>query len=107
MNRIRSITDKKFKKYLPQIIRILEESITDQKAKAYLFGSRVRNEAHHTSDFDLAIESNLLKRIELINLKDAFYESTIPYKVDVVHLNRVNNKLKTEVYREGVLVWEN
>jgi predicted nucleotidyltransferase len=91
----KTITDEKFMKYLPRIVRILEESITDQKAKVYLFGSRVRNEAHHASDFDLAIESDDLKRIELINLKDAFHESTIPYKVDIVHLKRINNKLKT------------
>jgi predicted nucleotidyltransferase len=102
-----TIADEKFRKYLPQIVRILEESLNNKKTKVYLFGSRVKNEAHHASDFDLAIESSDLKRIELINLKEVFHESTIPYKVDVVHLGRINNNLKTEIQREGTLIWEN
>jgi predicted nucleotidyltransferase len=102
-----TIADEKFRKYLPQIVRILEESLNNKKVKVYLFGSRARNEAHHASDFDLAVESCDLKRIELINLKEAFYESTIPYKVDMVDLNRINGGLKTEIQREGALIWEN
>lgn len=101
------LLDPKTRKYLPQIIKILRKSFSGHNAKVYLFGSRARDETHYASDFDLAIDSDVLKEIDLINLKEAFHESTIPYKVDVVSLREISEGLKSEIEHEGILIWEN
>ena len=104
----RTVTKKPFiDRYQAMIIEILEEKLAGMKAKVYLYGSRARGTEYEVSDIDLAIKSKDLSAIQLSQLKEAFHESHIPYKIDLVDFNKVDKDLKENVQKEGILVWEN
>lgn len=61
----------------------------------YVFGSRAKGKARQTSDLDLAIDAHRkLTLSEEIALKEAFDESDMPMKVDVVDLNAVSDTFR-------------
>lgn len=86
--------------------RILENLVPDKTVWA--FGSRVEDRAKDHSDLDLAIVSDTALSIDEIGrLREAFAESDIPFRVDIVDTASVSGKLKDrieavhEVVREG------
>jgi predicted nucleotidyltransferase len=57
-------------------------------ARAFVFGSRVRGGARPYSDLDLAIEWDRPLGLDLAGqISEAFSESDLPYKVDVLDLS--------------------
>ena len=65
------------------VLRILAEHIPNREVWA--FGSRVRKNAKKFSDLDLAIIGNEpLADVVLADLNEAFRESNLPFKVDVI-----------------------
>ncbi len=101
------ITDSKVNKYREQITDILENRFKNQKVKVYLYGSRAKGEAYDASDIDLAVQSPDTISTELRKVKEAFFESTIPYRIDAVNLDEVDEKFKESILKEVVLFWEN
>ncbi|WP_027087488.1 nucleotidyltransferase family protein [Cohnella panacarvi] len=82
--------------------------LTGKPAKAYLFGSWARSEEKKTSDIDIAIEfetDDESNHVTLATLRNAAHESTIPYKMDIVYLNKADEYIIDKVRKEGVL-WE-
>lgn len=67
-----------------QIVKtILYTHVPD--CEVWAFGSRTKQSARNTSDLDLCIRGEKPLGFSLLAaLKDAFSESNIPYKVDVV-----------------------
>jgi predicted nucleotidyltransferase len=62
---------------------ILQRNIPNHKVLA--FGSRVTGKARQYSDLDICIiGANPLTLKELINLKEAFSESDLPIRVDII-----------------------
>ena len=67
----------------------------------YVFGSRAKNTTRFNSDIDLAIESKM--RIDqniLIDLKESFSNSDLPYSVDIVDLNHISESFKELINQE-------
>jgi predicted nucleotidyltransferase len=63
-----------------------------------VFGSRVKGNAKKYSDIDLAIVGTKklgLKRLD--ELKEAFDESDLPYRVDVLDYHAVNENFKKNI----------
>ncbi len=57
--------------------------------EAFVFGSRVRRSSDHTSlkphaDLDIALRGEPLRPDAMFTLRDAFSESDLPFRVDVV-----------------------
>jgi len=77
----------------------------DPGTQVILFGSRAAGTAHATSDYDFALkaESQIPMRT-LFAIKEAFHESTIPFKVDVVDIHSVSEPLYSEIRKKG-RVW--
>jgi predicted nucleotidyltransferase len=93
---------------LDQVKRIIFIQLSGKIAKTYLFGSWARSEEKRSSDIDVAIEfdtNEALNHRTLMNIRHALEESTIPYKVDVVHLNAADDFIVNKVRREGIL-WD-
>ena len=68
---------------LAEIRRILQNHIPERTVRA--FGSRVQGIAKPFSDLDLAVMGETpLDFRQLAALKDAFAESNLPFRVDVV-----------------------
>lgn len=75
------------------IINILKAHI--KKGKVYAFGSRYKNNNRKFSDFDIAIDTGEKLSFEFLNiLKDAFEESDLPYRVDIIDYNNISDKFK-------------
>lgn len=73
------------------------------RAKVLVFGSRAKWSAKDSSDLDLAIDAGRpLTRKEESTLAEAFDESDLPYKVDVVDLHNVSESFKHIILRDGV-----
>ena len=75
------------------IINILNAHI--KKGKVYAFGSRYKNNNKKFSDFDIAIDTGEKLSFEFLNiLKDAFEESDLPYRVDIIDYNNISDRFK-------------
>lgn len=75
------------------IINILKAHI--KRGKVYAFGSRYKNNNRKFSDFDIAIDTGEKLSFEFLNiLKDAFEESDLPYRVDIIDYNNISDKFK-------------
>ena len=72
-----------------------------------MFGSRAKWTTKDASDLDLAIDAGRpLTRAESNNLADAFEESDLPYKVDVVDMYTVSDTFRPYIEKERVeLEW--
>lgn len=90
------------------IHRILKDNL-EEVTYVFAFGSRANWTAKQSSDLDLAIDTfgvKLDKKIKS-NLEDAFEESDLPYKVDVVDLNSVSESFREAIQDQLVRVlWD-
>lgn len=74
-------------------------------AQLYLFGSRARGTYSQYSDIDLAIDTQAQIPLYDINeVKSMLAESNIVYKIDIVDLHRIPEKMREVILREGI-VW--
>jgi len=95
------LTDDEFKIIQKSVYKILSAS-----AKVYAFGSRVREVCKPFSDLDLAIDSGQpLTEIEIVNLKDAFDEAPIIFKVDIVDLKTISAAFRKSIEPEFILLF--
>ena len=79
--------------HLETIKRILAEYVGDCEVRA--FGSRGNGGAEQHSDLDLAIVgSDRLKRRAKMLLREAFEESDLPFRVDVVDYMAVSEAFR-------------
>jgi predicted nucleotidyltransferase len=69
--------------HLQIVLEILAEHVPD--CQVWAFGSRVRGKAKPHSDLDLAVRGDgILDFARLGHLEEAFEESDLPMRVDVV-----------------------
>jgi uncharacterized protein len=91
---------------LSELLAILRQWVPDRVVLA--FGSRVTGNAKKFSDLDLAILGNEpLSSNVLANLADAFDESALPFKVDIVDWNTTNESFKKIIEQHAVPVDHN
>jgi len=93
----------------PEELKIIQEILQNnlkQKANVWVFGSRANNTAQKYSDLDLLID-NMGQPISLnllANLTEAFDESNLPYKVDIVDYNSISDEFKENI-RESLVTF--
>lgn len=76
------------------ILEVLHKNIPHRDAKFYVFGSRAKGTNREYSDIDIAVKlsnekisADVLGKILL-----EFSDSTLPYEVDVIDLNAIDEK---------------
>ena len=80
-------------KHLETIKRILAEYVPGCEVRA--FGSRVIGPAKEHSDLDLAVVAGeRMERRAKMLLREAFEESDLPFRVDVIDYNAVSNEFR-------------
>ena len=88
----------------PQDLKIVRDILRvhlPATAQAFVFGSRATGRTKRSSDLDLAIDlGRALTRKESADLADAFDDSDLPYRVDVVDLNEVSESFKAIIERD-------
>ena len=74
--------------------------------KIILFGSRAMNRHKSSSDIDLALKGVQLNFSNMLQLKSAIDDLMLPYKVDLVIYETIQNKdLKEHIDRIGIVLW--
>lgn len=85
---------------------ILGTHVPDREVWA--FGSRVTGNATETSDLDLAVFGETPLDFEtLAALRDAFSESRLPYKVDVVDWSTIGETFKNIILKNKIVIKKN
>lgn len=77
-------------KHLKIVMDILSQA---PKINFYAFGSRVNNTNKRYSDFDICFKGKIEPRL-LRNIKTDFYESKLPFKVDLVAYDQLPESFK-------------
>ena len=90
-------------KYANRVRDIVREFDPAGSNRYFLFGSSVRRPDFH--DIDLGVVGNSSARKPLSALRDLFYESTIPYKVDVVDFDDADEEFRSHVLGHEPIVW--
>ena len=81
------------RKHLATIRSILAEYVADCEVRA--FGSRVIGPAKEHSDLDVAVVAgNKMKRRTKMLLREAFEESDLPFRVDVIDYSAVSDEFR-------------
>lgn len=90
-------------RHLDEVLRILAEHVPDREVWA--FGSRVSGTARKSSDLDLAILGDVpLSAAVLADLREAFRESDLPLKVDVIDWAATQDHFRRIIEREHVVI---
>ncbi|WP_096202427.1 nucleotidyltransferase family protein [Bacillus sp. FJAT-45350] len=96
-------SEKHREEILKQIKEIVRYHLQGVTAKVYLFGSWARHRERNSSDIDIAIELvNPSSKGVISTIREAFEESTIPYRIEVVNLDDTNIDFKNKVVEEGI-----
>lgn len=89
--------------HLELVVRILSEHVPDCEIR--VFGSRVAGTAKHYSDLDLAVVANKpLEPDRLRHLKEAFEDSTLPIRVDVLDWHLISDSFRKVIERQFVIL---
>lgn len=89
---------------LDKVREIVLNHLQGYSVKVFLFGSRARGDARKTSDIDIAIlPDKPLPPHVLSTLREALFESTIPYQVEIVDLSYSDPTFKANVMKDAIL----
>jgi predicted nucleotidyltransferase len=92
-------------KYLEQVKALLRAHVPH--AEVWAYGSRVTGSGHAASDLDLVLRNpqNLQEETSaLSDLKEAFTESNLPIRVDIMDWARIPASFHREIERAHVVV---
>ena len=91
---------------LKVVQEILKKYVPELQVRA--FGSRVTGQTKPYSDLDLTIiGQNKLDREILINLKQAFQESRLPFRVDVIDWHQISTEFQNIIDGNYVVISNN
>lgn len=77
------------------IRQIINKFLPENSYQVFIFGSRVLGNNRKFSDIDLGINGpKPLTAKEYLNIKEAFDQSDLPYRVDLVDFMNVSDKFK-------------
>lgn len=90
-------------KHLAIVRQILQQHIPNYEVRA--FGSRIKGNAKPYSDLDLVVMTadRPLTLAEHADLADAFSESDLPWKVDVVDWSLISDEFKRIIKQKYVV----
>lgn len=87
------------------ILGILQKN--EKIGKIILFGSRAKGNCEAGSDIDLALSGNDLTTNDIIDLSTELEELELPYKLDMVILERIKEKeLLDHISRVGIVLFD-
>ncbi len=89
---------------LNKIVEILVNEIKPEKL--ILFGSRGKGNASFNSDYDIAIDSELMNITEKRKLKENIDEIIGLYKIDLIFLREIDSDFKNIILKTGKIIYE-
>jgi predicted nucleotidyltransferase len=85
----------------PRHLVIIGDILKKFAIKPFVFGSRAKHTAKPLSDLDLCIKENFDKST-IRKLQDAFEESDLPFKVDVVIWSELSDGFRNHIENDLV-----
>ncbi len=82
-------------------LEIVRKILSELKVSVWVFGSRAKHTAKKLSDLDLCLKDNYEKS-NVRKLQDAFEESDLPFKVDVVVWSELSEDFKKHIEKDLV-----
>ena len=80
------------------IVTDIFKAILNDPAEVYVFGSRAKDTARKYSDLDLLIKADqAINYLSLSQLEEAFSESDLPYRTDIIDWHTVNEDFKKHI----------
>ena len=77
------------------IVRAILQKYLPDTSKVWVFGSRATGKAKRFSDLDLAVDAGRpLTLSEQARISDAFTESPLPWRVDIVDMQTVSDRFR-------------
>lgn len=96
-------TDAQRTQIFTRVFEIAADVLRGDAATVYVFGSYARRQEWPSSDIDIAVDiGSPLARMKLLELKERYHDSTIPFRVDVVDFHVVDKQLRERILKEGV-----
>ena len=89
--------------YAQQVTDVVTAFDPQGANRYFLFGSSVRKDRYR--DIDVAVVGNQRSHKELSDLRNRFYESTIPYTVDIVDFDASRTDFREYVLAHEPIVW--
>jgi len=77
-------------------LKIVKDILLKNNISAYVFGSRAKGTAKALSDLDLCIKDDSAKS-EIRRLQDAFEESNLPFKVDIILWSEISENFQKHI----------
>lgn len=93
-------------RHLDFVLSVLKRNISDVDAKFYVFGSRAKGTNKKYSDIDIAVDLNG-KKLDVSILGKIlieFQDSTLPFEVDVVDLNSIDEDFRNLIKNDLVIL---
>lgn len=87
----------------PKHLKIVLDLLKKYDVKAYAFGSRAKQTAKPLSDLDLCLKNNYDKST-VRKLQDAFEESDLPFKVDIIIWDEITESFQNHIQNDLVLL---
>ena len=92
-------------KITPQELKIIKQIFTEfldaSKFEVYLFGSRINDTAHKSSDLDVLIRGEQEVPGSILEyLREAFEKSALPYKMDVLEFHRISPAFREKIFKQ-------
>lgn len=88
-------------KYRIKVENIARKKIPDD-VKLFVFGSSIDEHRERFYDIDLGVIGKIDGKI-IHELREDFEESDLPYKIDVVNFNEVDEQFSNAVFSDKVL----
>ncbi len=83
----------------PKHLTIVKEILKKYEVNVFVFGSRAKNSAKTLSDLDLCLKDNYDKST-IRKLQDAFEDSDLPFKVDVVVWSDISASFQKHIEKD-------
>lgn len=89
-------------RYLDQVLALLRAHAPH--AEVWAYGSRVTGGGHEASDLDLVLRNLGSPAADLSDLREAFIESNLPIRVDILDWSRIPESFHREIERSHVVL---
>lgn len=90
-------------KHYQELITLLEKYMPNTCIWAY--GSRIKGNAKTHSDLDLVAFSKPEQQTALFNLKEAFEESNLPFRVDLFSWDEIPEDFQNNIKKNKVVIY--
>lgn len=82
------------------ILSMLERYLPD--VQVWVYGSRANGRSKPTSDLDMVVFASPEQSRQVFELKEAFEESTLPFRVDLFVWDEIPDSFKTNIKKQHV-----